>query len=143
MMADDFSAHAAEVTVDFRKEVLPDEIKSLIERLLSKIADDCVKEGTRLIGHIKCVAETGPDTFLACSVVSPDAKPRCSGGLDKPSKDLRLIINILQYGLPKEALVKIVEKEAPRAFGPDSKVEILDLSKKGERCEKPKLISID
>ncbi|MCE5295875.1 MAG: hypothetical protein LLG16_02075 [Euryarchaeota archaeon] len=141
-MAEDFSAYAAKVAVAFASERSPEEMRSLIGELLHKVAIDCVEEGTRLIGHIKCIAEIEPEKFVTCSVVSHDAKPRCAGSFERPSRSVELVINVLQYGLGKDVLEKIVEKESLRGFGPDAKVTIEDLSKKDDICEKPRLIAI-
>jgi len=128
MISEDFAAHAAKVKVSFKKEMSPDELKGCVEGLMHNIAADCVNEGTRLIGHIKCIAEIEPNKFIACSVVSHDAKPRCSGGFGEPSRKLDMVINVLQYGLGKESLEIIVEKESLKGFGPDAVVSIEDLS---------------
>lgn len=95
---------------------------------MSRIALDCVSEGTRLIGHIKCIAEIEPERYITCSVTGHDGKVRCSGSFVQTSNQLDLVINVLQYGLAKEVLVKIVDKEAPTAFGPDATVTLEDLS---------------
>lgn len=129
-MAEDFSAYAARVKVSFINERSPEQMRSIIEGLLHRIAIDCVDEGTRLIGHIKCIAEIEPEKFMTCSVVSNDGKPRCAGSFGRSSKSLELIINVLQYGLGKDALEDIVEKESSKGFGPDAKVDIEDLSEK-------------
>ncbi|MFA5312003.1 MAG: hypothetical protein WC375_01640 [Methanomassiliicoccales archaeon] len=140
-MADDFSAYAARVAVSFGGERSPEEMRSLIGELLHKVAVDCVEEGTRLIGHIKCIAEIEPERFITCSVVSHDAKPRCSGSFERSSRSVELVINILQYGLGRDVLEMIVEKESLKGFGPDAKVRIDDLSKKDD-CDRPRLITI-
>ena len=70
---------------------------------MTRIALDCVKAGTRLIGHIKCIAEVEAGKYIACSVTTPDGKPRCSGSFGIPSDKLEIVVNVLQYGLDKES----------------------------------------
>jgi hypothetical protein len=132
VLAEDFAAHAAKVKVRFGSQQTPESMQGSVEGLMSRIALDCVAEGTRLIGHIKCIAEIGPERYITCSVTGHDGKARCSGSFGQSSTQLDIIINVLQYGLAKEVLVGIVEKEAPIAFGPDAKVTIEDLSQNRE-----------
>jgi hypothetical protein len=117
MMAEDFSAHAAKVQVTFAIAQTPEVITDMVSMLMTRITLDCVGAGTRLIGHVKCIAEVEPERYLACSVTTHDGKVLCSGALEKKSAHLDLVINILQYGLEKQVLENIVAKRAPEAFG--------------------------
>jgi hypothetical protein len=131
-MAEDFSAHAAKVHVTFLRPRSPEVMKDMVSRLMTRITLDCVEAGTRLIGHVKCIAEIEPERYLACSVTTHDGKVRCTGALEKESQHLDLVINILQYGLEKTVLEAIVIKRAPEAFA-DAKVEVDDLD--NDACE--------
>ena len=85
-MAEDFSACAARIRVTFKQPVQPAEMQRMVESLMTRIALDCVKAGTRLIGHIKCIAEVEAGKYIACSVTTPDGKPRCSSSFgSRPS----------------------------------------------------------
>jgi hypothetical protein len=128
MMAEDFSAHAAKVHVTFATAQTPEVMTDMVSTLMTRITLDCVDAGTRLIGHVKCIAEIEPERYLACSVTTHDGKVRCSGALEKRSAHLDLVINILQYGLDKQVLESIVVKRAPEAFG-KAKVVIEDIDK--------------
>ena len=97
-MAEDFSAHAAKVHVTFLRPRSPEVMKDMVSSLMTRITLDCVEAGTRLIGHVKCIAEIEPERYLACSVTTHDGKVRCTGALEKESQHLDLVINILQYG---------------------------------------------
>jgi hypothetical protein len=127
MMAEDFSACAAKVHVRFRESVKPDEMQKMVEDLMTRIALDSVNAGTRLIGHIKCIAEVEAGKYIACSVTTHDGKPRCSGTFGTESQKLEIIINVLQYGLDKETIEDIVNREAVRGFGDASTVTVEDL----------------
>lgn len=126
-MAEDFSACAAKVHVAFKLGVDPAEMQRMVESLMSRIALDCVKAGTRLIGHIKCIAEVGTGKYIACSVTTPDGKPRCTGSFDVSSDRLEIVVNVLQYGLDKRTIEDIVEKAAITGFGDVSRVTVEDL----------------
>lgn len=133
MMAPDFAAHAAKVHVHFTGQQTEQQLRQLVESLMSKITLDCVVRGTRLIGHVKCIAEVEKDRYLACSVVGHDGKARCSGGLGMPSDRLDLIINVLQYGLSNSALEEIVRMDSMRGFGEDAQVSVETIGKE-ESC---------
>jgi hypothetical protein len=128
MMAEDFSAHAAKVHVTFPTAQTPEVMTDMVSKLMTQITLDCVEAGTRLIGHVKCIAEIEPERYLACSVTTHDGKARCSGALEKKSAHLDLVINILQYGLEKQVLESIVVKRSLEAFG-KAKVVIEDIDK--------------
>lgn len=142
MMADDFSAHAAKVRVRFTTAKGEEELQKYVEALLSQIALDCVDQGTRLIGHVKCIAEIEKDHYIACSVVGHDGKARCSGGFGHSSDHLDLVINVLQYGLSKEQLERIVRNRSADAFGPSSKVMIEDINEGHDHCDEPRPIQL-
>ena len=133
MMAADFSAHAAKVHVHFTGQMTEDQLRKLVESLMSKVALNCVARGTRLIGHVKCIAEVEKEKYLACSVVGHDGKARCSGGLGRPSDRLDLIINVLQYGLRTSDLEEIVRMESMRGFGDSAQVSVETIGKE-ETC---------
>jgi hypothetical protein len=127
MMAEDFSACAARVHVTFKQMVQPADMQKMVESLMTRIALDCVKAGTRLIGHIKCIAEVETGKYLACSVTTPDGKPHSSGSFDIASNKLEIVINVLQYGLDKKTIEDIVDKAAIIGFGDVEKVTVEDL----------------
>jgi hypothetical protein len=127
MMAEDFSACAARIRVTFKQPVQPSEMQKMVESLMTRIALDCVNAGTRLIGHIKCIAEVEAGKYIACSVTTPDGKPRCSSSFGMASIKLEMVVNVLQYGLDKETIEGIVDKAAIAGFGDVSRVTVEDL----------------
>ena len=102
-------------------------MQKMVEDLMTRIALDCVDAGTRLIGHINCIAEVEQGKYIACSVTTHDGKPRCSGAFGTESQKLEIVINVLQYGLDKETIEDIVDREAVRGFGDASQVRVEDL----------------
>ena len=142
MMAEDFSAHAAKVHVRFPQAMGEVEMQRLIESLLSRITLDCVEQGTRLIGHVKCIAEIEKDRYIACSVVGHDGKAKCSGQFGTSSDHLDLVINVLQYGLTKEQLENIVRARSSEGFGPDAQVVIEDINNGHDHCDEAKPIQL-
>jgi hypothetical protein len=126
-MAEDFSACAAKVHVKFDRPIAPAVMQKMVEDLMTRIALDCVNAGTRLIGHIKCIAEVEQGKFIACSVTTHDGRPRCSGSFGAESQKLEIVINVLQYGLDKETIEGIVNRESVTGFIDASHVRVEDL----------------
>ncbi len=126
-MAEDFAACAAKVHVTFKQRIEPVQMQNMVESLLTRVALDCVKAGTRLIGHIKCIAEVGEGLHIACSVTTPDGKARCSNSFAVASDKLEIVLNVLQYGLDKQTIEDIVEKAVLTGFRDVSRVTVEDL----------------
>ncbi|MGD1061172.1 MAG: hypothetical protein ABR879_06920, partial [Methanomassiliicoccales archaeon] len=96
------------------------------------------KAGSRLIGHIKCIAEDEGGKFIACSVVSHEIPATCRGELTSASRSLDLVVNVLIYGLDKEKVEGIVVKESLRVFRPaggEVRFENLEFIESGHECD--------
>jgi hypothetical protein len=137
MITDDFVAYAGKVHARFDQAKGADEIRSLVSRTISTVAQECMKEGASLIGHIKCIAEEDSGKFIACSVVSADSEAMCRGELDGGSKGLNIILNVLLYGLDKQKVERIVVRSAHSVIkGKGVHIEFEDLEfKDHEHCE--------
>lgn len=126
MITEDFAAYAARLRLDFPAPMAPEQLQGMLESFMSGVAIDCLEAGTRLIGHIKSVVESD-DTLIACSVTDHDAKVRCRGRFESPHNKVDIIINVLQYGLGKKELVRIVAERGKRDFVGHSSLSIEDL----------------
>lgn len=128
MITDDFVAYAGKVHARFDRAKGADEIRSLVSSTISKVANECMSDGAKLIGHIKCIAEVDSGKYIACSVVSAENEAMCRGELDGTSKSLNIILNVLIYGLDKKKVEKIVIRSAKAVFqGKGMHVEFEDL----------------
>jgi hypothetical protein len=128
MITDDFVAYAGKVHARFDRAKGADEIRSLVSSTISKVAKECMSEGAKLIGHIKCIAEVDSGKYIACSVVSAESEAMCRGELDGSSKSLNIILNVLIYGLDKKKVEEIVIRSAKVVFhGKGMHVEFEDL----------------
>jgi hypothetical protein len=116
MITDDFIAYAGKVHARFDQAKGADEIKSLVSSTISKVAKECMSEGAKLIGHIKCIAEVDSGKYIACSVVSAESEAMCRGELDGTSKSINIILNVLIYGLDKKKVEEIVIHSAKAVF---------------------------
>ncbi|MCG7844105.1 MAG: hypothetical protein MIO90_01585 [Methanomassiliicoccales archaeon] len=126
MITEDFDAYAARLRLKFPAPVAPEQMQGMMESFMSGVAMDCLEAGTRLIGHIKSVVESG-DALIICSVTDHDAKVRCRGRFESSQMKVDLIINVLQYGLAKRDLVRIVAECGKRSFNGHSSMNIEDL----------------
>lgn len=137
MITDDFVAYAGKVHAHFDRAKGPDELKSLVSNTISKVAKECMSDGARLIGHIKCIAEVDSGKYIACSVVSAENEAMCRGELDGSSKNLNLILNVLIYGLDKPKVEEIVVRCARSVFnGKGMHIDFEDLEFEGhDHCE--------
>ncbi len=137
MITDDFVAYAGKVHARFDSPKDPVELRSLVSRTISLVAKECMNDGARLIGHIKCIAEVDSGKYIACSVVSAENDAVCRGELEGSSKTLNLILNVLIYGLEKSKVEAIVVSSSRKVFkGNGTHVEFEDLEFEGhEHCE--------
>ncbi len=136
MITEDFAAYAARLRIGFSSSIPADQLQAMLESFMSGLAMDCLEAGTRLIGHIKCLVETG-DEIIACSVTDHDARVRCRGKFDTSRSEVDLIVNVLQYGLMKKDLVRIVAACGKRSFVSHVSMSIEDLE-----IEKKELIQL-
>jgi hypothetical protein len=126
MITEDFAAYAARIRLGFPDPLPPEKAQEMLEAFMGGVAMDCLEAGTRLIGHIKSVVENG-ESLIACSVTDHDARVRCRGRFESPQDKVDVIINVLQYGLAKKELVRIVAECAKRSFAGYSEFGIEDL----------------
>jgi len=126
MITEDFAAYAARLRIAFPAPVAEGDMQGMLEAFMSGVAMDCLEAGTRLIGHIKSIVESG-DVIITCSVTEHDARVRCRGRFETPQTDVDIVINVLQYGLSKKQLVRIVAECSRRSFEGSSSLTIEDL----------------
>ena len=126
MITEDFAAYAARLRIGFPSAIPANEVQGMLESFMSGLAMDCLEAGTRLIGHIKCMVESG-DEIIACSVTDHDARVRCRGRFETPRKEVDIIVNVLQYGLKKKDMVRIVAECGKRSFVSSVSMSIEDL----------------
>ncbi len=126
MITEDFAAYAARVRLRFPAPVEASDLQAMLESFLGGVAMDCLEAGTRLIGHIKSMVEGG-DEVIACSVTNHDARVRCRGRFEAPRAEVDVIVNVLQYGLAKRELARIVAACAARSFPGRETMTIEDL----------------
>ena len=126
MITEDFAAYAVRLKISYPSPVLADEVQHALESFMNGLAMDCLEAGTRLIGHIKCLVEN-EDEMVTCSVTDHDCRVRCRGRFENPRSELEIIVNVLQYGLRKSDLARIMASCGKRSFPGHSSLSIEDL----------------
>ena len=126
MTTGSFAAYAARLHITYPAPMPPEQMQDMVESFMSGVAMGCLEAGTVLIGHIKCIAESG-DGLLTCSITEHNAKVRSRGRFQTPGDHMEILINILQYGLGKEEMELVVTECSVRGFPGNSSIEIEDL----------------
>jgi len=126
MITEDFAAYAARLRITFPAPLPPEDLQAMLEKFMKGVAMDCLEAGTRLIGHIKSMVEGG-DSLITCSVTDHDARVRCRGHFESPQNAVDIIVNVLQYGLVKKDMVRIVAECGKRSFPGHLALAIEDL----------------
>ena len=131
MITEDFTAFAGKLAIEFPKGKSGVQMKAVVSETVSQVAKECIAAGTRLIGHIKCIAEVEDGKYIACSVVDEKAEAACRGELSDGSRHLSVILNVLIYGLDRERVEDIVHDVAENVaskHGGKAKLEDIDPS---------------
>jgi hypothetical protein len=100
--ASDIEPYAARVCL--AADGAREDVASVVASALQRIAENVVAAGSSLIGHIKCYAALPDGRYLACSLTSLRGGPSCRGTAGGRWTELCLDLNVLVYGLPREAI---------------------------------------
>lgn len=130
MITPDFAAYAVGIDIRFDRPVTAKEVQSRIETMISKVARACDEAGATLIGHIKCVVETKGKGFLGVSVTDPTGAPTSRGELQDGIDEMKVIVNVLLYGLKRHTIQELVDPIAEKEMAfQGAKVRLEDLER--------------
>ncbi len=117
----DLTVFAARFTIRLDRPLSGGGLKSLVGKLMSGMALECVASGAALIGHIKCIAEVPDGSHIACSVLGNDGNAECSGEFSDGHSTVAVVQNTLLYGLPKARVkanfFKVLDREVAASGG--------------------------
>jgi hypothetical protein len=116
MIAEDFIGYAGHAKIAFDCQVLPEVIQLKVQKMMSSITLNCIANGARLIGHVKCFVETSNNNYMMCSVTTHDGKANCSNNITVSSDNLDIIINVLLYGLDEDIVEEVVRMNIQTIF---------------------------
>ena len=94
---------------------------SLFREFLSSVAKDCVKAGSKMIGHIKANVRSG-DELLSMSSTTDDGNVRCRSMFANVVKDYSMTVNVIVYGLDRYEVARILSSNAERTLNAVPKI---------------------
>lgn len=114
----ELEVYAVRVYLSFDPPIFERGCRDLAARLLEDVSRRCLESGGRLIGHVKCFAETSGANCFYCNLTSLAKGATCEGPLRTPggagpgasselsSRDsascdsMAVALNVLIYGIP-------------------------------------------
>jgi len=113
------SAYATACILSRVKKLDRDELRSFAKRLMHSISNSSMKQGAKVIGHIKAYIEY-QDGFLHAHTVGEDDDITVDGRDGGPTDRVKLVVNSIIFGLPEKAVKEATEeaiKETSAQFG--------------------------
>jgi hypothetical protein len=107
----------------WRQPVDPLQWETLIADYLQALAQQCQQAGECIVGHIKALALFTDGGYLRLSVVAPHLPASVEGAAPADHYEIDLTLNVIVYGLKREALEKITRNTAAQ-FAAEKKIEI-------------------
>lgn len=98
--------YGASFDLEADEPVRPEDVTAMLHRLVSEIAINCMSDGARSIGHIKCYLGS-PHGFLAADTIGIKFGVSVKGNLSSPITDGELVVNAIIVGLSKGSIKKI------------------------------------
>jgi len=89
-----------------------DKWENLISEFMEMIARRCHEAGKGMIGHIKALALFPDGGYLRVSIVSPTLPAGVEGNVPMDCTELVLILNVIVYGLERNALERLTRETA-------------------------------
>lgn len=116
---EDIKAYAVDCSLSREKEIGGAELRKFAAELMKSISSACMKQGAKVIGHIKAYIEH-ESGFLHANTVGETADVTVNGRDGNPVTSFTLVVNSIIYGLPeemiKDATLGAIE-ETSSAFG--------------------------
>ncbi len=105
---EDIKAYAVAFRLSREEKVSSAELRDFAEELMNAISASCVRQGAKVVGHIKAylVYETG---FLHAHTLGEPGDVTVDGRDGDPVNHFKLVINSVVYSLSEEALKEATE----------------------------------
>ena len=115
---------AVDISIRFSGMRSPGQISEMVSNIVTSIARECHENGSSLIGHVKCLAESTDGRRMVCSVVSHEEEAECRGEVGQTLLvELSLVSTV--YDLDQAIFDRIVDKAvrtASRAVDPKAEM---------------------
>jgi len=99
--------------------VEPHVIEDVAREVMREIADECMKQGATMIGHVKCIIHT-PNGWVKADTIGTKYGIYVKSELTKSESEGTLVINSIIVGLDKNRIIEITKttgKAVPERFG--------------------------
>lgn len=137
---EDIKAYAVSYSLSREKEINSAELRKFAGELMKSISDACMRQGAKVIGHIKAYIEHDSG-FLHANTVGESADVTVNGRDGDLVTRFTLVVNSIVYGLPEELIKNATEKaieEIASAFELErtmvSQALTADLIERGEKA---------
>ena len=111
MSADSSVAFSKKVIITSPKPVTKEDFLKKISEIAKNIMNFLKKNGCRKLGHIKFISTTDGEDYLQFSILDISQKPNIQGVLRKTFEKIKVTLNIIEFGVEKEAVKDEVNKE--------------------------------
>jgi hypothetical protein len=94
-------------------------LEDMARDLMKEIADECVKQGATMIGHIKCILHT-TGGWVKADTIGAKYGVYVKSELANPQSEGTLVINSIIVGLDKNKIIDITKtlgKAIPERYG--------------------------
>ena len=116
MITPDLTAYAGDLRVTFKEPRTGEDIRKMMEAVISKVTVTCFEQGAKLIGHVKGIVQIEKGGFLTVSSTTEDGRVQSKGDL-KGGTELDMVINVIIYGLDVPKVEHIVKDVATEVIG--------------------------
>jgi len=137
---EDIKAYAVSYSLSREEEINSAELRKFAAELMKSISDACMRQGAKVIGHIKAYIEHDSG-FLHANTVGESADVTVNGRDGDPVTRFTLVVNSIVYGFPEELIKNATEKaieETASAFELErtmvSQALTADLIERGEKA---------
>jgi hypothetical protein len=86
--------------------------QKIVTHYLETLAQRCDETGECVIGHIKALALFADSQYLRVSVISSSHPASMEGNPPESFKELKMTLNVLVYGLSRDAIQRLVHEAA-------------------------------
>jgi hypothetical protein len=97
----------------------PSKLEDMTRDLMKEIADECVKQGATMIGHVKCIMHTAGG-WVKADTIGAKYGVYVKSELANPQSEGTLVINSIIVGLDKNKIIDITKtlgKAIPERYG--------------------------
>lgn len=105
---EDIKAYAVACQLSREEKISSGELRDFAKELMNAISASCVRQGAKVVGHIKAylVHEAG---FLHAHTLGEPGDVTIDGRDGDPAHHFKLVINSVVYGLSEEAVKEATE----------------------------------